>query len=192
LLAHSFVGVVLMGGVQAKQRRAQLPLHARFLLTSDVYPAPDADPSTFPSAVPETKRSQQPPPLFFLPAKLLPAQEALLARRKAETQEKAEQEWAVWEKEREDALKEIEAMKDKAGKEEEKLKEEKEEEKKERQERVKEDVPKPDKDEEMKPEESTKEGGMDVDESPPVAQKAEETKEEDSAMQMGEDDAVEY
>jgi hypothetical protein len=73
----------------AKAKRRRLPLTARFLTTADVYPTTteemdeNTDASLLPSALPNLSRTH-PPPLFFLPAKLLPAQAALLERRKAE------------------------------------------------------------------------------------------------------------
>jgi len=74
-----------------KLRRTRLKLLSNFLLTSDVIPV---DNSTPPSANPLAPPPRShPPPLFFLPAVLTPAQEAFLSRRKAEVAEAAEREW---------------------------------------------------------------------------------------------------
>ena len=67
--------------LQHKLRRTRLPLLSNFLLTSDVIPPVDSDSraSANPLAGPPKTR---PPPLYYLPAKLLPSQEAFLQRRK--------------------------------------------------------------------------------------------------------------
>ena len=67
---------------QHKLRRTRLPLLANFLSTSDHIPLDDTPPPpTNPLAQPPR---QHPPPVYYLPAKLLPSQEAFLARRVAE------------------------------------------------------------------------------------------------------------
>lgn len=69
--------------MQHKLRRARLPALANFLCTADVVPALDDSsepPASDPAALP---RRAHPPPLFYLPAVLTPAQSAFLARKKA-------------------------------------------------------------------------------------------------------------
>ncbi|KAI0333211.1 hypothetical protein GY45DRAFT_1272338 [Cubamyces sp. BRFM 1775] len=89
-----------------KLRRTRLPLLSNFLLTSDVIPPADSEgpTSTNPLAPPPRTR---PPPLYYLPAKLLPSQEAFLRRRKAEVKEAAEQEWEKFKEERAAGIEEI-------------------------------------------------------------------------------------
>ncbi|KAJ8473824.1 hypothetical protein ONZ51_g7633 [Trametes cubensis] len=89
-----------------KLRRTRLPLLSNFLLTSDVIPSTDSEgpTSTNPLAPPPRTR---PPPLYYLPAKLLPSQEAFLQRRKEEVKEAAEQEWEKFKEERAAGIEEI-------------------------------------------------------------------------------------
>ncbi|KAI0712802.1 hypothetical protein C8T65DRAFT_608001 [Cerioporus squamosus] len=89
-----------------KLRRTRLPLLSNFLLTSDIIPSADSDSSasTNPLAPPPKTR---PPPLYYLPAKLLPSQEAFLQRRKAEVAEAAEKEWEEFKAERTAGIEEI-------------------------------------------------------------------------------------
>ncbi|KAI9063961.1 hypothetical protein FKP32DRAFT_1591996 [Trametes sanguinea] len=89
-----------------KLRRTRLPLLSNFLLTSDVIPPADSESptSTNPLAPPPRTR---PPPIYYLPAKLLPSQEAFLRRRKAEVQEAAEKEWEAFKAERTAGIEEI-------------------------------------------------------------------------------------
>lgn len=69
---------------QYKLRRARLPLLANFLLTSDRIPSDDASPPP-PSKTPLALAPRtHPPPLYYLPAILTPAQEVFLTQRKAE------------------------------------------------------------------------------------------------------------
>ncbi|KAI0737244.1 hypothetical protein C8Q80DRAFT_1214400 [Daedaleopsis nitida] len=100
-----------------KLRRIRLPLLSNFLLTSDVIPAVDSDPqaSTNPLAPPPRSR---PPPLYYLPAKLLPSQEAFLQRRKAEVHEAAEKEWDAFKEERTAGIEEITQLRQRVAEEE--------------------------------------------------------------------------
>lgn len=92
-----------------KLRRARLSLLANFLSTSDVIPS-EGDlsstppPSTNPLAPPPRTH---PPPVYYLPAILLPSQEAFLKRRKVEVKEAAEKEWAAFHEERKAGIEEI-------------------------------------------------------------------------------------
>lgn len=56
---------------------------ANFLLTSDVIPPEGSPPPPSANPLAPVPRSH-PPPLYYLPAVLTPAQEAFLAQRKAE------------------------------------------------------------------------------------------------------------
>ncbi|KAF8883294.1 hypothetical protein BD779DRAFT_1540541 [Infundibulicybe gibba] len=67
-----------------KLRRTRLPLLSNFLLTSDTIPSEDSTlPPPTDNPLAPIPRSH-PPPLFYLPAVLTPAQEAFISRRKAE------------------------------------------------------------------------------------------------------------
>ncbi|KAI0359371.1 hypothetical protein OH77DRAFT_1395535 [Trametes cingulata] len=107
-----------------KLRRTRLPLLSNFLLTSDVIPPVDSDSptSTNPLAPPPRTR---PPPLYYLPAKLLPSQEAFLQRRKAEVKEAAEKEWEVFKAERAAGVEEINRLRQRVAEEEKRKKTEK-------------------------------------------------------------------
>ncbi|KAI0363395.1 hypothetical protein BV20DRAFT_975747 [Pilatotrama ljubarskyi] len=100
-----------------KLRRTRLPLLSNFLLTSDVIPSADSDgpTSTNPLAPPPRTR---PPPLYYLPAKLLPSQEAFLQRRKAEVKEAAEKEWEAFKAERAAGIEEIKRLRQRVAEEE--------------------------------------------------------------------------
>ncbi|KAI0827581.1 hypothetical protein BC628DRAFT_1317919 [Trametes gibbosa] len=82
-----------------KLRRIRLPLLSNFLLTSDVIPFNDSDVSPSKNPLAPAPR-MRPPPLYYLPAKLLPSQEGFLRRRKAEVTEAAEKEWEAFRIER--------------------------------------------------------------------------------------------
>ncbi|KAL6304958.1 hypothetical protein BKA93DRAFT_731935 [Sparassis latifolia] len=90
-----------------KLRRTRLPLLANFLLTSDQIPVDDdtpPPPSTNPLApMPRT----HPPPLYYLPAILTPAQETFIQRRQAEVKEATEKEWVAFREERTAGVEEI-------------------------------------------------------------------------------------
>ncbi|KAI1784408.1 hypothetical protein LXA43DRAFT_224415 [Ganoderma leucocontextum] len=99
-----------------KLRRTRLPLLSNFLLTSDVIPPVDSDAraSTNPLAGPPKTR---PPPLYYLPAKLLPSQEAFLQRRKEEVQEAVEKEWDAFKTERTAGIEEISSLRERVAEE---------------------------------------------------------------------------
>nr|VWO95933.1 Glutamyl-tRNA synthetase (EC [Ganoderma boninense] len=99
-----------------KLRRTRLPLLSNFLLTSDVIPSADSDTraSTNPLAAPPKTR---PPPLYYLPAKLLPSQEAFLQRRKEEVQDAAEKEWDEFKTERTAGVEEISLLRERVAEE---------------------------------------------------------------------------
>jgi hypothetical protein len=90
-----------------KLRRTRLPILANFLLTSDVIPSDDSTPppeSTNPlGSVPRS----HPPPLYYRPAVLLPAQEAFITQRKTAVTEAAEKEWKLFQEERTAGIEEI-------------------------------------------------------------------------------------
>ncbi|TFY71240.1 hypothetical protein EVG20_g1765 [Dentipellis fragilis] len=75
-----------------KLRRTRLPILANFLSTADVIPSDDASPPPTRGLLQELPRSH-PPPLYYLPAKLTPAQEAFITKRKSEVKQAAEAEW---------------------------------------------------------------------------------------------------
>jgi len=112
-----------------KLRRTRLPLLANFLLTSDHIPTADDDdlPSPPPSknhlsSAPRT----HPPPLYYLPAILTPAQEAFLTQRKAEVKEAAEKEWETFKNERAAGVQEIKELRQRVAEEQERRKTERE------------------------------------------------------------------
>jgi len=90
-------------------RRARLPILANFLLTSDIIPSDDSSPTPSPTLTLEPTRLH-PPPLYFLPAVLTPAQEAFIAKRKAEAAETAKKEWGTFLSERDAAITEIKEL----------------------------------------------------------------------------------
>ncbi|EIW53898.1 uncharacterized protein TRAVEDRAFT_131947 [Trametes versicolor FP-101664 SS1] len=100
-----------------KLRRTRLPLLSNFLLTSDVIPSGDSEEpaSINPLAPPPRTR---PPPLYYLPAKLLPSQDAFLQRRKAEVKEAAEAEWEAFKTERAAGVEEINQLRQRVAEEE--------------------------------------------------------------------------
>jgi len=101
-----------------KLRRTRLPLLANFLVTSDIIPTDDSSPppaSTNPLA--SVPRSH-PPPLYYLPAILTPAQENFMAKRKAEVTEAAEKEWSLFVEERTAGIEEIKQLRQKVAEEE--------------------------------------------------------------------------
>ncbi|KAF7969616.1 hypothetical protein HWV62_26785 [Athelia sp. TMB] len=174
-----------------KLRRARFPLLANFLLTSDNIPTDEDLPTASSGKALAGPPRSHPPPLYYLPAVLTPAQATFLARRKAEVHEAAESEWSEFAVERAAGVEEITAMRAR-------VREEQERKKAERDSR-----------EDAEGEAEVK--GMEVDE--PLAQKGEpeadkteekkaEVKEEsqpeppkedkDDVMQADDEDAVEY
>ncbi|KAH9833439.1 uncharacterized protein C8Q71DRAFT_712788 [Rhodofomes roseus] len=111
-----------------KLRRTRLPLLANFLLTSDNIPdIPLTDPPSLPEPPQDpdntnlaaaTARASKapalagpprshPPPLYYLPVILTPAQEAFLKQRKEEVKAAAEAEWSAFAAERSAGITEI-------------------------------------------------------------------------------------
>ncbi|KAF7294403.1 Pinin-SDK-memA domain-containing protein [Mycena kentingensis (nom. inval.)] len=102
-----------------KLRRARLPLLANFLLTSDIIPpsSSDEDPAPLPlpfATVPRT----HPPPLYYLPAILTPAQESYIARRKVQVLAAADREYTDFLAERATGIEEITVLRKTAAEEE--------------------------------------------------------------------------
>ncbi|KAJ6581389.1 hypothetical protein B0H19DRAFT_1114972 [Mycena capillaripes] len=91
-----------------KLRRTRLPLLANFLLTSDIIPASstDDDPAPLPLALSTVPRGH-PPPLYYLPAILTPAQESYIKRRKAQVLEAVDTEYSTFLEERSRGIAEI-------------------------------------------------------------------------------------
>ncbi|PPQ97712.1 hypothetical protein CVT26_001902 [Gymnopilus dilepis] len=196
-----------------KLRRTRLPLLANFLLTSDVIPSEDSPPPSD-STTPDLAKiltpppRSHPPPLYYLPAVLTPAQEAFLNKRKAEVAEAAEKEWELFREERAAGIEEIKQLRQRVAEEEARRKSEKSQEDKEEQDAemtAQDEPPSATGDGEggggTKPE--SKDVEMDVDESsaPQTADKDKDSegdkkdkgeKKEDSTMQGDDEDAVEY
>ncbi|GJE97344.1 pinin/SDK/memA domain-containing protein [Phanerochaete sordida] len=109
-----------------KLRRTRLPLLANFLSTADHIPrdSSSSPTSTDPLALPP---KSHPPPLYYLPAILLPEQEAFLNRRKAEVKDAAEREWDAFKEERTAGLDEIAKLRQRVAEEEERKKTERKE-----------------------------------------------------------------
>ncbi|KAF7370702.1 Pinin-SDK-memA domain-containing protein [Mycena sanguinolenta] len=91
-----------------KLRRTRLPLLANFLLTSDIIPASatEEDPAPLPLALSTVPRGH-PPPLYYLPAVLTPAQESYIKRRKAQVLEAVDKEYTAFLEERAAGITEI-------------------------------------------------------------------------------------
>jgi len=91
-----------------KLRRTRLPLLANFLLTSDIIPASatEEDPAPLPLALSTVPRGH-PPPLYYLPAVLTPAQESYIKRRKAQVLEAVDNEYTTFLEERARGITEI-------------------------------------------------------------------------------------
>ncbi|OCH91068.1 hypothetical protein OBBRIDRAFT_792682 [Obba rivulosa] len=126
-----------------KLRRTRLPLLANFLLTSDHIPddpphdssprssSEDANGDTVPASSTINKAAlsaliparSHPPALFYLPAILTPAQEAFLAKRKADVTVAAATEWEAFRAERETGLEDITRLRSRVAEEEARLKE---------------------------------------------------------------------
>ncbi|GJJ08420.1 hypothetical protein Clacol_002636 [Clathrus columnatus] len=97
-------------------RRTRLPALAHFLLTSDKIPRDgELSESSNPLALPPRTH---PPPLYYLPAVLLPSQAKLQEKRVAETKEAIEKEWASWETQRKQGYEEINKLRARAEEEE--------------------------------------------------------------------------
>ncbi|KAJ2918322.1 hypothetical protein MD484_g2092, partial [Candolleomyces efflorescens] len=100
-----------------KLRRKRLPVLANFLLTSDIIPSDGSPPPPSANPLAPVPRSH-PPPLYYLPAVLTPAQEAFMARRKAEVAEAVKGEWDAFKQEREAGISEINGLRQKVADEE--------------------------------------------------------------------------
>jgi len=92
-----------------KLRRTRFPHLSNFLSTSDVILDPDAEPESTPVFTLDSLHPShsRPAALFYLPAKLLPNQEAFLVKRRVQAKEEAEQEWVRFRSERTAGLEEI-------------------------------------------------------------------------------------
>lgn len=119
-----------------KLRRTRHPILAHFLLTSDVIPdVPPASRSPSPSHDPDAPPSSDlhsangkdtillgpqrshPPPLYYLPAVLTPAQEAFIKRRKEKVTITAEAEWTSFVSERATGITEIAGLRERVAEE---------------------------------------------------------------------------
>ncbi|KAF9222308.1 hypothetical protein BS17DRAFT_767938 [Gyrodon lividus] len=180
-----------------KLRHARLPLLANFLLTCDIFPSSDSfspPPSFDPLAQPPRSH---PPPLYYLPAILTPAQEAFLARRKVEVIEAADKEWLAFHEERTAGIEEIKQLRQRVAEEDVRRKKEREAagkgegEDKEMAEETQgpQPDPTPQPDAEMEVDEGSKPGSA----SETRKESTEpERKDESAAMQADDEDAVEY
>ncbi|OBZ65841.1 hypothetical protein A0H81_14128 [Grifola frondosa] len=101
-----------------KLRRTRLPLLSNFLLTSDSILSEDATPPPPTNNPPIGPARSHPPPLYYLPAILTPAQETFLQRRKAEVKEAAEKEWTNFHAERTAGIEEINQLRQRVAEEE--------------------------------------------------------------------------
>ncbi|KAG6852914.1 hypothetical protein C0991_008173 [Blastosporella zonata] len=180
-----------------KYRRTRLPILSNFLLTSDNISSNDSSPVSI-NPLNNPPRSH-PPPLYYLPAILLPSQEAFIARRKAEVAEAAEKEWQLFREERETGVSEINELRQRVADEDARKKTEK----------VADNATDDNMDTDSAParvpsidappavsEETPAESAMDVDkgaddQTEPL-QVSEEKKEEPAPLQADDDDAVEY
>ncbi|TFK19432.1 hypothetical protein FA15DRAFT_674450 [Coprinopsis marcescibilis] len=175
-----------------KLRRKRLPLLANFLLTSDIIPSDDASlpESTNPLAPPPRSH---PPPLYYLPAKLTPAQEAFLSKRKAEVNEAAAKEWEAFQQEREAGVAEVAQLRQKVVDEEARQKAERESSAMDMDTPIEEQ---PTSQGDSVPS-SRPQGDMEVDDGPPKPSESApntepEKKDESTPMQADDEDAVEY
>ncbi|KAI0302305.1 hypothetical protein B0F90DRAFT_1627344 [Multifurca ochricompacta] len=183
-------------------RRTRLPILANFLLTSDVIPSGDSIPPPSYKWILEPLRSH-PPPLYYLPAVLMPTQEVFISKRKAEAAETAEKEWSLFLGERDATINEIRELRRRVVEEEARKQAEREAAKAD--ENIKPDLVHNSEDGgSSKPEPSLSEARMDVDETLPEeghgsnpkqdsSRPDESERKDDSAtMQADDDDAVEY
>jgi len=100
-------------------RQAVFPRLAGFLLTHDVFPQDDDLPEDG-TAAPESASlnhppsSKQPPALYFLPAKLTPAQDKFLAKQKAAAAQVISEEMKEWAVDRKKGVEEVAELRKKA------------------------------------------------------------------------------
>jgi len=174
-----------------KLRRVRLPLLSSFLLTTDIIPPSDASPSP-PSTNPLAPPSRShPPPLYYLPIVLTPAQETFLARQKAEVTEAAEKEWAAFREERTAGIEEIKQLRQRVAEEDARRKKEREQAPKEEAE----DKEMVEESQESKREPATQpDADMEVDEEirPELESADSERKDNSGGMRADDEDAVEY
>lgn len=120
-----------------KLRRTRLPILANFLLTSDDIPdnlapsesslsppAANASPEDTAAALAGPPRTH-PPPLYYLPAILTPAQEAFLQKRKEKVKVAAEAEWSAFVSERAKGIAEIARLRERVKEEDARIRESK-------------------------------------------------------------------
>ncbi|CAA7260373.1 unnamed protein product [Cyclocybe aegerita] len=179
-----------------KLRRTRLPILANFLSTSDQIPFDnDSPPPPSKNPLASVPRSH-PPPLYYLPVILTPAQEAFIGRRKAEVSEAAEKEWQAFSEERRAGIEEINQLRQRVAEEEARKKAGRSEKKDE----METDAPTREESRSAShPATSIKDKGtdMDVDDGPGTAKgdskgPTEEKKEEHSGAPADDDDVVEY
>ncbi|THH12704.1 hypothetical protein EW146_g7449 [Bondarzewia mesenterica] len=108
-----------------KLRRTRLPLLSNFLCTSDDIAVDDSAPPSTRTPLSLPPRSH-PPPLFYLPAILLPSQEAFFEKRKNEVKEAAEAEWSHFRDERTAGIEEVRTLRSRVAEEESRKKAERE------------------------------------------------------------------
>ncbi|KIK05801.1 hypothetical protein K443DRAFT_674861 [Laccaria amethystina LaAM-08-1] len=179
-----------------KLRRTRLPILSNFLSTSDVIPSTDSTPTPSENPLAPVPRTH-PPPLYYLPAILLPSQEAFIAQRKAEVREAAEKEWDLFREERTTGIDEIAQLRQRVAEEEARRKTERA-------------ADKEDAVMDAEPQlegaasaptpslggpsalPTTREVDMDVDDEAGTKQADQEKKEDSASMQADDDDAVEY
>ncbi|KAH7877756.1 uncharacterized protein C8R40DRAFT_1159703 [Lentinula edodes] len=93
-------------------RRTRTPYLANFLCTSDVIITGDAQ--SFAKILEKAKPPRShPPPLYYLPKKLLPSQEAFLKKRKEEITVASAAEWSAFAAERDASVQEIRQLREK-------------------------------------------------------------------------------
>ncbi|KJA28722.1 hypothetical protein HYPSUDRAFT_50917 [Hypholoma sublateritium FD-334 SS-4] len=181
-----------------KLRRTRLPILANFLLTSDTIPDDSSSPPPADNPLAPVPRSH-PPPLYYLPAILTPAQEAFLARRKAEVSEAAEKEWELFSEERSTGIEEVNQLRQRVAEEEARRKNDKAPQQVEVEMAHDDDAPASAVTDAAGPQ--TKGVEMDVDDAPAAPSSKEqsksappegEKKDESAAMPADDDDAVEY
>ncbi|KAI0060564.1 hypothetical protein BV25DRAFT_1839604 [Artomyces pyxidatus] len=170
-----------------KLRRTRLPLLANFLSTADEFPPDDSTPPPTRNPL-STPARAHPPPLYYLPALLLPSQEAFIARRKTEVKEAVEKEWALFREERAAGIEEITVLRQRVAEEEERKRAE-------RAAAAAKDAPPagdaPERESEPPPPPPPA-AEMEVDAPPAPVQEEVRAKDEPAPMQADDDDAVEY
>ncbi|KAG8995048.1 hypothetical protein FRB93_001238 [Tulasnella sp. JGI-2019a] len=103
-------------------RQAVFPRLAGFLLTPDVFPEDDellladgtAAPAPAPASLNHPPSSKQPPALYYLPAKLTPAQDKFLAKQKAAAAQVISEEMKEWVVDRKKGVEEVAELRKRA------------------------------------------------------------------------------